>query len=154
MTRTWVVVANSAMARLFIAAAADAPMKELETIAHPEARLAEHELTSDLPGRVSAGHASGQHSYHALQSRVGPKEQQTIDFARLLADRIESGRTGHEFERLVLVASPAFLGHLRASLGADTRRLVAGELDHDYVKMNPAEIRKQLPDAFFPEPLR
>ena len=154
MSRTWVVVADSAMARVFVVPSTGDPMREVETFAHPEARLAVRELTSDLPGRVSAGHASGQHSYHALQSRVGPKEQQTIDFARLLADRIESGRTGHEFERLVLVASPAFLGHLRASLGADTRRLVAGELDHDYVKMNPAEIRKQLPDAFFPEPVR
>jgi protein required for attachment to host cells len=151
MTRTWVVVANNAMARLFVVAAADATMKELETIAHPEARLAERELTSDLPGRVSGGHGSAR---HALQSRVGPKEQQTIDFARLLAERIESGRTAHEFERLVLVASPAFLGHLRTALDADTRRLVAGELDHDYVKMHPAEIRKHLPDAFFPEPVR
>jgi protein required for attachment to host cells len=145
------VVANNAMARLFVVAAADATMKELETIAHPEARLAERELTSDLPGRVSGGHGS---AHHALQSRVGPKEQQTIDFARLLAERIESGRTAHEFERLVLVASPAFLGHLRTALDTDTRRLVAGELDHDYVKMPPAEIRKHLPDAFFPEPVR
>lgn len=151
MSRTWVVVADSAMARVFVVPGTGDPMREVETFAHPEARLAVRELTSDLPGSVSGGRGS---QHHALQSRVGPKEQQTIDFARLLADRIESGRTGHEFERLVLVASPAFLGHLRASLGADTRRLVAGELDHDYVKMNPAEIRKQLPDAFFPEPVR
>jgi protein required for attachment to host cells len=151
MSRTWVVVADSAMARVFVVPSTGDPMREVETCAHPEARLAVRELTSDLPGSVSGGRGS---QHHALQSRVGPKEQQTIDFARLLADRIESGRTGHEFERLVLVASPAFLGHLRASLGADTRRLVAGELDHDYVKMNPAEIRKQLPDAFFPEPVR
>jgi len=151
MTRTWVVVASNAMARVFVATAPDATMKELETFAHPEARLAERQLTSSLPGKVSGGQGT---QHHALQSRVGPKEQQTIDFARLVANRIESARTGHEFEHLVLVASPAFLGHLRAALDVDTRRLVTGELDHDYVRMHPADIRKRLPDSFFPEPVR
>jgi protein required for attachment to host cells len=151
MTRTWVVVANNAMARLFVVAAADATMKELETIAHPEARLAERELTSDLPGRVSGGHGSAR---HALQSRVGPKEQQTIDFARLLAERIESGRTAHEFERLVLVASPAFLGHLRTALDTGSRRLVDGELDLDLTRLPPDEIRRRLPESFFPEAVK
>ena len=89
-----------------------------------------------------------------MQSRVGPKQQETIAFARFVADRIESGRTGREFDRLVLVAAPAFLGRLRAALGDDARRLVDGELDVDLVKITPDEIRKRLPDAFFPEPVR
>jgi protein required for attachment to host cells len=151
MTRTWVVVADSAMARVFVVPGNGDPMRELEAFAHPEARLAERELTSDLPGRVSGGHGS---AHHALQSRVGPKEQQTIDFARLLAERIESGRTAHEFERLVLVASPAFLGRLRAALDDPTRRLVDGELDLDLTRLPPDEIRRRLPESFFPEAVK
>jgi len=54
----------------------------------------------------------------------------------------------------VLVAAPSFLGRLRAALGDDARRLVDGELDLDVVKLAPAEIRKRLPDSFFPEPVR
>jgi protein required for attachment to host cells len=151
MTRTWVVVADSAVARVFVVPGNGEPMRELETFAHPEARLAVRELTSDLPGRAFDSVGGGR---HGMQSKVGPKEQEAISFARFVADRIESGRTGHEYERLVLVAAPAFLGHLRAALDTDTRRLVAGELDHDYVKMGPADIRKHLPDGFFAEPVK
>ena len=151
MSRTWVVVADSAMARVFVEPGTGDPMRELEAFAHPEARLAVRELTSDLPGSVSGGHGSAR---HALQSRVEPKQQEAIAFARFVADRIESGRTGHEFDRLVLVAAPAFLGRLRAALGDDARRLVDGELDADLVKLPPDEIRKRLPDSFFREPVR
>jgi len=150
MSRTWVVVANSGAARVFVVPGPGEPMRELEAFAHPEARLAERALTSDLPGSVSGGR--GEH--HALQSRVGPKEHEAISFAKFVADRIERARTGHEFDRLVLVAAPSFLGRLRAALGTDARRLVDGELDVDIVKLKPEEIRKRLPDSFFPEPVR
>jgi len=150
MSRTWVVVANSGAARVFVVPGPGEPMRELEAFAHPEARLAERALTSDLPGSVSGGR--GEH--HALQSRVGPKEHEAISFAKFVADRIERARTGHEFDRLVLVAAPSFLGRLRAALGDDARRLVDGELDLDVVKLAPAEIRKRLPDSFFPEAVR
>ena len=38
MSRTWVVVADSAMARVFIVPGSGEPMRELEAFAHPEAR--------------------------------------------------------------------------------------------------------------------
>jgi protein required for attachment to host cells len=151
MTRTWVVVADSAMARVFVVPGPGAPMRELEGFAHPEARLPVRELTSDLPGRAFDSVGSGR---HGMQSKVGPKEQEAIAFARFVADRIESARTGHELDRLVLVAAPAFLGRLRAALSDEARRLVDGELDLDLTRLPPDEIRRRLPESFFPEPVR
>ena len=147
MARTWVVVADSAVARVFTEPGNGEPMRELEAFAHPEARLAVRELTSDLPGRAFDSMGEGR---HGMQSKVGPKEQEAIGFARFLANRIESGRTGHEFDRLVVVAAPAFLGRLRAALSEESRRQVAGELDLDLTRLAPDEIRKRLPASFFP----
>jgi protein required for attachment to host cells len=139
------------MARVFVVPGNGDPMRELEAFAHPEARLAVRDLTSDLPGRAFDSMGSGR---HGMQSKVGPKEQEAINFARFVADRIESARTGHEFDRLVLVAAPAFLGRLRTALDDPTRRLVDGELDLDLTRLPPDEIRKRLPESFFPEAVK
>src|SRR5512139_1082322 len=151
MARTWVIVADSAMARVFVVPGNGEPMRELEAFAHPEARLAVRELTSDLPGRAFDSVGSGR---HGMQTKVGPKEQEAIGFARFVADRIESARTGHEFDRLVVAAAPAFLGRLRATMSDETRKLIDGELDLDLTRLPPAEIRKRLPESFFPETVR
>ena len=151
MARTWVIVADSAMARVFVVPGNGEPMRELEAFAHPEARLPVRELTSDLPGRAFDSMGSGR---HGMQSKVGPKEQEAIGFARFVADRIESARTGHEFDRLVVVAAPAFLGRLRTALGEEVKRLIDGELDLDLTRLPPAEIQKRLPASFFREAVR
>ena len=55
-----------------------------------------------------------------------PKEQAARGFAAGLCRRIEAARAGEEFDSLVLVAPPKFLGYLRDGVSEATRdRLVA-----------------------------
>jgi protein required for attachment to host cells len=64
----------------------------------------------------------------------------------MIADRLEAGRVANAFERLALVASPAFLGLLRGHLGAPLQSQLAFTLDRDYVTPSPEEIRARLPE--------
>jgi len=46
----------------------------------------------------------------------------------------------NEFQRLVLVAPPRFLGLLRSSLDTPTQQLVVGSLDKDLAKVKEADL--------------
>jgi protein required for attachment to host cells len=143
MTRIWVLAANSGNATLFAADSPTAPLTELMSFDNPEARAKQMELTSDRPGRSFDSHGEGR---HAMEVEVGPKEQEQIRFAKLIVDRIEQGRVENDFQRLVVVAAPAFLGQLRANFGAPLGSLASLEIDKDYTALRPEALRARLPE--------
>jgi protein required for attachment to host cells len=58
-----------------------------------------------------------------------------------LAERIEQGRARSEYEALILIAAPEFLGMLRHELSAPTARLVVKTIDKNLVQKPEADIR-------------
>ena len=57
---------------------------------------------------------------------------------------IETGRTSGQFQKLVLMAPPAFLGMLREQLGGEVRKLVVEEIAKDLVTHSIGEVRDKL----------
>ncbi len=104
------------------------------------------ELTSDLPGRAFDSAGQGR---HIMESEVGPRQQAVIDFSQFLAKRLEKARLHRELQRLVLVAPPDFLGLMRKAMGAELQRLVVLELDRNFVKLSPKELRERLPERLY-----
>ena len=74
----------------------------------------------------------------------GPHERAVSDFARALASRLQHARATNQYDRLVLVAPPKFLGLLRSSLDAQTERCVVGSLDKDLAASDEEELMKRL----------
>jgi protein required for attachment to host cells len=146
MGATWVVVADSSAARIFNAPSPTGALEEIASYAHAEGRLHESDMRTDEPGMTKdrAGYAK-----HGMEPKVKPKEQEAIAFARLLAKRIELARSKSEIERVILVAAPEFLGHLRDVLDEDARKIVDGEYNINVVRMSPDEIRKHLPERLY-----
>jgi protein required for attachment to host cells len=145
MGKTWVVVSESTRARIYEAETPRAPLTELEDLAHPASRLHEQELTADLPGRAFD---SGGQGRHAMGQKTSPSEREHIEFAREIGQRIEAGRVEGDFDNLILVAPPEFLGHLRKTLDAATRDKVVLEIGKNLVTKDcenvRAHIREQL----------
>jgi protein required for attachment to host cells len=141
MTVTWVVVADSSRARIFAKNGRD-PLTEEAGFIHPESRLHEQELTSDLPGSDGATRG-GQR--HGKGPRVSPKRHEAITFSKQVADHLESARTDGRFQRLWVVAPPAFLGLLRDHFSAALGGLIRGELNKNLVQLPPDRLRHQLP---------
>ena len=142
MTYTWVVVADSTRARIFDADSASAGLSEVETLMHPEGRMHDRDITSDLPGRSfdSLGHAR-----HSMELPTDPKHELAIEFARTIARHLDAARVKKDYEQLVIVAAPTFLGLLREQLNNTCRKLVAFELNKNLVQQTPEEIRSHLP---------
>ncbi len=143
MNTTWVLVADSSRARIFTATSAIASLEEIETLAHPEGRLHEQDITSDLPGRSFDSHGQGR---HAMGAKVEPKQQEQIAFARRLCDRIERARDQGDYKQLILVTTPALLGLLRKQMSSDTAKRVTHEVVKNITQLSAEQIRQHLPE--------
>lgn len=142
----WVVVADSASARIFSMAGPRAGLVEIEALDHPEGRLPAGEINADRPGR---SFASAGKRRHAMEREVNPKKQAIMTFARAIVERLEHARAQGELERLILVAAPEFLGLLREHMSAETKRIVENEFALNLTAMPADDIRTHLPEKLF-----
>lgn len=139
----WLLVADSVRGRVFQAASPTDPINEMTTLAHPEGRLHEQALTSDLPGRTFDRRGFGR---HVMEDRISAKEQDNIKFAQRIADYLETMRVEKKYERLIVVAPPDFLGILSAKLSSATQKLVSLKIPKNLAQKTAKEIRSHLPD--------
>jgi len=138
-----VLVADNSRARLFSAEKPASTLVEFRDLANPEGRLHEGDLVTDRGGR-DRNPASG--VLHGLEPGNRRKEDGAGRFAQTICEELEAARLRGEFEKLYLVASPAFLGHLRRHQSRALRSLTAGEVDKNLTTQDIGGIRKHLPD--------
>jgi protein required for attachment to host cells len=129
MKKIWVVAADNSRARIFSVDSSENQLKEIQTLSHPESRLHEGDLISDT--------TEGEPEVH--------KHEEADRFALSLCSTLESGRKSGDFEKLYLVAAPAFLGHMRKHLSGQVNKVVAGEVDKNLATHSQGEIRCHLP---------
>ena len=141
MFRTLVVVADSGKARIYGLEMKGKPMHELADLLHVEARIHENKLVSDRPGRTFDSRGSARHAKEASSSL---KVQEAIKFAQQISAYIDAERIKHNFNDLVLVAPPEFLGILRKTLGREAGKLVSREIDKNLVLRQESAVRGYL----------
>jgi protein required for attachment to host cells len=139
---TWILVADNSRARIFAAEKAASALEEISTLAFPEGRLHEGDLTTDKGGRSQAPGAGA----HGINGDEAHKQENAERFASLICEDLEAARNQGRFSKLYIVAAPALLGQLRKQQSASLRQLVAGELDKNLTTQTPEAIRKHLPD--------
>jgi protein required for attachment to host cells len=136
MKSTWIVVAESANARIFSMDKRGAPWQEITDLIHVESRLTQTELESDRPGRSNESHSAGS---HAMEPRQNRKITEALVFARQIAEFLTLHE--QEFEHLILVCAPKFLGQLREKLGKSLNLKVSSEIDRNVVHYKVDKIR-------------
>lgn len=113
---TWVVVADSGRARLFIVdehvtGLIPAELSELSVEVHHHAR----DLKSDHPGRSFSSAGGG--ARHAIEPHHDYHKLEKHNFAAAVAHALNRAYASGEFNQLVLVVPPRTLGVLRKMLG-------------------------------------
>lgn len=142
MPEIYVVTADAAQARILHATDKAEALREIKTIDHPEGRLHDRELTSDLPGHGSNHTGSGK---HIMDSSTSPKQQELINFARELAKYLNDLNKKKRIDRLMLAAPPSLLGLLRENLSAQVLEQIDIELDKNLTHLKSDELRKYFP---------
>ncbi len=143
MAISWILAADSAYAKILRADNRVGPLEPIEELEHPESRMKNSELNSDQPGRAFDSAGQGR---HAMENEVDAKKEESIRFAKHLAEKLRQAAIDKAFDKLYILAAPAFLGELRDCMAGSVKSLVAGEIAKDVVKQTPEEIRKKLPD--------
>ncbi len=143
MAISWVLAADSSHAKILQADNRATPLVVVEELEHPQARLKNSDLYSDEPGR---SFDSGGQGRHAMEPEVDAKSEEARRFARELCEKLRQAALEGRFEKLYVLAAPAFLGILRECQDDNLKSRVAGEIPKDVARQSPEEIRAKLPD--------
>lgn len=142
---TWILVANASQAKLFANAGPKKGLKLVRELNHPESREKGSELASDRAGHMqSSGNGHG-----ARQPKTDPKTNEARNFAQELARELNHGRTTLQFERVILIAPPAFMGLLNEKLDGPTAGLVSDRFEKDYTKTAEKELTGHLESCIY-----
>lgn len=140
-TKTCIVVADGAHARIYINDGPGKGIAELPQYAQTVDLKPSREIKSDSPGRAFDSAGQGR---HAMEPQTDPKRHSKQEFHRELARQIEADLVAGKFDRLVLVSPPATLGDLRQSFSKNAAAKIHGELAKDLVKASDKELLTQL----------
>jgi protein required for attachment to host cells len=147
---TRVVVADQAEARFYDIEAVGGTLSCVGQLSDPDAHLHDRDLKSDRPGRVFDHAPTGMHrrgavAHHSTGGEETPRRHEALAFASRIAQSLESARNAHEFDRLVVIAGPRFMGMLRASMSKPLNELIVVEVLKDLMHENEEAIRTYLP---------
>jgi len=149
--RTRILVADQAEAR-FYDLSNDAPLRIAGRLSNAKARLHDRDLKSDRPGRVfdrapPASARRGSIGHHAAGGHQSPRKHESALFARRISVALARSHQAGQFDQLVIMAGPPFLGMLRAALPESLEILVVAEIAKDLVHQSETVVREHLPDG-------
>lgn len=107
---------------------------------HPEGRLHRSEMESDSPGSFSLQGGSRT----SAQPHEDPDHHESRKFADELCDYLDQACVQNQFDRLIIVAPPRFLGVLREQLPARLQARLAGEFDLDLAGLTESQLQPRI----------
>lgn len=166
MQTTWILSANAGRARIFSEDDPAEPLHEVEDMVNEAVRLRTSESETDRMGPTAAagsghnigfgasvgGESPGANPHNGkagapnkqYQPNQTPAEHEAELFARDIAKYLLDAHRDGRYEKLVISASPQFLGELRTHLDAQIKPLIKLELNKDYTHFNAHQLREQL----------
>lgn len=136
--RTWYLVADAARARV-LEPTPGSGTQVLHDLEHPASRLKGSDLMADDRGRSRPRNRSAARG-GAMDYRTPPREVEAQRFAREVAELLRLARTRNEYDELILVAAPAFLGELRGVFDDTVSRSVRAAIAKDYTQQRPDDV--------------
>ena len=142
MSRIRIVVADQAEAIFYDTPSLQAQPKEVAHISDPLAHQHDRDFSSDRPGR-SYESVGGQR--HAIEREDDPRQREAVKFAKRISRRLDEARRKGEYDELIVVAGPPFLGLMRKEMSRPTLERVVHEIRKDLVHSPVESLRRHLP---------
>ncbi len=142
MGKIRIVVADQSEAIFYESPTLRSVPREVLRITNPAGHKHERELVTDRPGRGHDRFGTGRHS---IEDGTTARREYAGRFVRRIARRLDRDRRNADFDELIVVAGPSFLGLVRETLPARTRALVVHEVRKDLVHSPVQALRAHLP---------
>lgn len=144
----WVVCANSSECNIYAYDKKAIKLTTVKKLSHPESKLKGIDINTDRPGHYqAAGTARG--SYAPDENT---QEYEANNFAREIAREVETGRTAHQYDKLILVSPPAMQGLLNQHFKPQVQELIFKTINKNYMSqhLKESEILDIIVDALKP----
>ena len=139
MANVWILAANRSKARIFEMQKLHAPLVEIADFVDPQGRANDRDINSDAYGRF---YGKGERVQgHSTTSDISPTQHEAERFAERIRDYLDHAHSEQRFDKLWIVAAPAFLGVLRGKLGTPLHEAIELEVNKDVPTHAPEEIR-------------
>jgi|SRR5699024_10977235 len=141
MQKNWLIIADSAEARILENTPPGYHLQQVHSLDHPESRMYAHQLRTGGKGEVMDSAGSGQRQSDPQTSQM---EKHAERFAKELADFLRQQRDKEAFSHLILIAEPKVLGRLRGQLDSRTLQLVSHSIDKNWTQHGTRQIEQLL----------
>jgi protein required for attachment to host cells len=147
---TRLVMADQAEARFYDMEPIGGALTRVGEMTDPKAHLHNRDFKSDRPGRVfdhapDGAHRRGSVAHHSTGGEETPRHHEAVAFASRIVHSLETARNAHEFDRLVVIAGPRFIGMLRSAMSKPLSDLIVFEVVKDLMHETEDAIRSHLP---------
>jgi protein required for attachment to host cells len=142
-TRIWLLIADGRRAKVMEADEQGVRFRNVEDMARSIDLPKSRDILADKPGRTFDSVGAGR---HAKENPTDPHRHLKREFARTVVDKLRQAMLARRFDRLILVAPPAFLGDLRQVLPEDLKDKVADEVASDLTNTPEQDLHPHLRD--------
>ena len=142
--KTWVIVAESSRAKIYELDKKNSPLVALKEFAAPSSTQT-HAITTDIA--LNNDNSSTQDSHH-FKYASPTKQDKGLTFARKISNHLDNACNNGQFDKLIIMSSPAFLGQLRKQLKQSTNRYIVSEIGKNLVRHDTQSIRAHIPFSY------
>jgi protein required for attachment to host cells len=147
---TRILLADQGTARFYDIAGPDSELRLISELTNSAAHLHDRDLKSDRPGRVfsTAGSPSARRGsvvHHSTGGEETPKRHIALAFANHIVRELEKAHSARQFDELVVIAGPRFMGTLRSVMSKPLQERIKVEVLKDLVHEPESVIRGYLP---------
>ncbi len=145
--KTWILVADGAVARTYQPSADPKGLAAVRGGEFAAANLASRDIDADRPGQ---GFDRGGQGQRRMQPRTDSRRHAKAEFARHLAEFLLREHQRQSYDNIVIVAPPKMLGDLRAALSPSVREVIRAEVSKDLVHLNEQDLMHHLEPVLHP----
>lgn len=143
VARTWVVIADASRMKVVEARSRGDGFDSIGDMARAIELPKSGDILADRPGRTFEAAGPGR---SAKENPTDPRRHLKREFARTVVESLRKAMLSGRFDRLILVAPPAFLGDLRDLLPKDLQDKVAGDVARDLTNTPQQDLAAHLKD--------
>jgi protein required for attachment to host cells len=144
MKKTWILITDAERARCFERDTSDHSLKELTDFIHPRVSLQGKAGGGDMTGEAGKGHGRTGHAGTQFEPHTEALAKERANFARDLANYLNTGVAERSCHALVLVATSPMLGEIKSQLNSASDKVLVRCIASDLTRYTGRDLEKRV----------